>query len=243
MVKFIILTEIRTGYKWLASLLSSHPQAFCFGELFCSGRGVRQASMFDKPMRAIKEKEDPVIWLKENIEKWGQEENLDVLGFKVNYVDGKYNKKWDSLWEYIKELKIIHLTRKNLIDRALSEFLANKEKNWANEDYKSEIYIEPNHLLRIIHRSENWQKNARIMFKGMFEITYEQIQSQPKRMIELQRYLELTPQLLGSEQKKQRQYKQSHYIENYSEIRDMIRKYFPCYENMLDHLDHKEIKM
>jgi LPS sulfotransferase NodH len=235
MNKFVILTEIRTGYKWLASLICSHPKAFSFGEIFGSVRGVRQSSMFTQPLTAIKEKEDPVIWLKGNVEKWAMEKKLDVVGFKVNYVDGKYNENWDSLWKYIKsDFKIIHLTRNNLLDRALSELLASKEKNWSTHDYKAKIHIEPNHLLRIMHRSEWWQKEFRKKFKGMFELTYEEMMYNPEKLLEMQGFLGLEPQVLGSHHKKQRQFKQSHYIKNYGEISGMIREYFPCYKYMLD---------
>lgn len=248
MVKFIILTEIRTGYKWLASSLCSHPDAFCFGEIFGSTRGVRQASMFNMPIHCIIEKEDPVIWLQENIEQWGKKNKLQAVGFKLNYVDGiqlngKYNKsRWDNLWHYVSsgEYKIIHLTRANLVDRALSELLADKDKIWANDDYDSKIRIEPNHLIKIIHRSERWQADARQRFEELFEITYEQMQFVPKSLTQLQQYLGLEAQTLTSNQKKQRKNQQSYYIENYDELSTMLKIYFPCYRNMLD---HPEIKM
>ena len=234
MIKFVILTEIRTGYKWLSSLISSHPKSFCFGEIFGSDEEVRQQSMFAKPLTAIKEKEDPKIWLKDNIEKWAVKNKLDAVGFKVNYIDGKYNNNWDSLWEYIdKDFKIIHLTRNNLLDRALSELLAVKENKWATHDYKSKINIDPNHLLKIVKRSENWQKEAKNKFDRMFELTYEQMKYDPKSLINMQSFLGLEPQLLDSGSKKQRQFNQSHYIKNYKEISRIIREY-PCYKYMLD---------
>jgi len=238
MVKFVILTEIRTGYKWLANSICSHPDAFCFGEIFGSDEKVRQQSMFEKPLIAIKENEDPKDWLKSTVEKWGQ--NKKALGFKVNYVDGRringqpgFN-KWASLWKYIiDDYKIIHLTRENLLDRALSELLASKESNWANEDYKLKLNVDPNHLLKIMHRSELWQKEARTMFGEMFEVTYEQM-SNPECISNIQRYLGLTPQTLTTNQKKQRKHPQSHYIENYNEIYRMLKIHFPCYSHMLD---------
>lgn len=248
MTKFIILAEIRTGYKWLATSLSSHHNAFCFGEIFGSSKPVRQMSMFTMPLKCIEKEEDPVIWLKDNVEKWAENQNLHAVGFKLNYIDGKFldgkdNKnRWNNLWEYVSsgEYKVIHLTRANLIDRALSELLAIKESNWGNLDYKSKIHIDLNNLIKIIHRSEYWQTQARKMFDVMFEVTYEDLQSMPKKFDEIQQYLGLTARLLSSNQRKQRRKSQSHYIENYNEIYRMIKIHFPHYSNMLD---HPEIKM
>jgi len=235
MTKFVILTEIRTGYKWLSSLISSHPKAFCFGEIFGSVLDVRQSSMFTKPLRAIEEKEDPINWLKGNVEKWAEKNKIDVVGFKVNYVDGKYNDNWGSLWKYIgSEFKIIHLTRYNLLDRTLSELLALTENKWITDDYQSRIHISPQHLLKIMHRSEDWQQESRTRFQNMFEITYEEMVHTPEKLMDMQDFLGLEPQMLGSGSKKQRQFKQSNYIENYKEISDMIIEYFPCYKLMLD---------
>jgi hypothetical protein len=233
MVKFIIISEIRTGYKWVASHLCSHPKAFCFGEIFGSVEAVRQQSMFNQPLVACKENENPTDWLKNNVEKWAEKKNLDAIGFKINYVDGKHKSEWYDLWKYISsgEYRVIHLTRKNLIDRALSEMLAHKENNWANAHYNSKIDFNPEMLVKMITKSEYWQWEAKTLFPNMFELKYETI---PEQMESLQKFLDLKPHNLNSDQIKQRNKKQGAYIKNYAEIRKMITTYFPRYRFMLD---------
>ena len=239
MVKFIIISEIRTGYKWVASNLCSHPKAFCFGEIFGCSPPVRQQSMFNQPLKACKEDENPVKWLKGTVENWAEEKNLDAIGFKINYVDGKHKSEWYDLWKYISagEYKIIHLTRGNLIDRALSEMLAYEENNWANRDYKSKIVFPPETLIKMLIKSEYWQWEAGCLFPNMFELKYETI---PQQLGDLQKFLGLEPQELSSAQRRQRHKKQYHYIQNYKQLRDMIVTYFPRFKHMLDPL---EIKM
>jgi len=239
MNKFLIVAEIRSGYKWLSSLISSHPQAFCFGEIFGSDEKIRQISLFNKPIKAIKEKEDPKKWIKNNLEKWAQSQNLMACGFKMNYVDGEYNIHWNNLWKYIQEeeYKVIHLTRKNLIDRSLSELLAVKEKNWSDKNYQSKIHVDPYCLMKMIARSELWQESLRKKFKNLFEIHYEDI---PYKLDDLQEFLGLPIKKLTTFHKKQRTKKQCDYIENYKEIEKMIKNHFPKFRKMLD---IKEIKM
>lgn len=245
MNKFVILTEIRTGYKWLASLITSHPEAFCFGEIFGSVQGVRQASLFKEPIVAITEKENPVTWLQNNVEKWAEEKNLSAVGFKVNYVDGKHKPNWYPLWEYLAsgEYKIIHLKRGNTFDRTLSELLANKEGNWSDKEYESKLTIKPFHLIKMMIKSEIWQTEAEKLFPNRFDIYYEQIAEQSPEIMDMQRFIGLDPIPLATYQRKQRKGKQSDYIENYSELSIMIRTYFPRYAHMLEPPYVQKIKM
>lgn len=240
MQKFFIISESRSGYKWLATSICSHPEAFCFGEIFGSDYEVRKKSLFNQQnISAIKETENPVVWLKAVLEPWGKSRNLKALGFKINYADSEFNKYWYDLKKYLfysGEYKVIHLTRENKIDRCLSELLATQENNFGKNDYKSTLNINLNLLMLMIHRTELWQWETRKILKNRFEITYEKI---PESIFELQKYLGLNPITLTSNEEKQRKGKQSDYIVNYKELYILINQYFPCYRHMLEDINFK----
>jgi len=86
MEKFFIVSCLRSGYQLLKTYLSSHPEIFCFGEIFGSDRDIRIKSLFDQPVRVYEEGEDPSKYLDEITYPF---KHLSAIGLKINYSDHK----------------------------------------------------------------------------------------------------------------------------------------------------------
>ena len=221
--KFIIVAEIRSGYKLLSALLDSHPNCTCFGEIFGSDKTVRQLSLRKQKISAIEANESPVDWL--NTVLFPHNQTAQSVGFKLNYVCAQ-STKWVCLWHHMKEdnWKIIHLTRANLLDRLLSQKLAIKENRWHVGNYKTTVNITLDELKRITNRSLKWQEEARNFFKDnlVFELEYNNIQSSIK---EIQQFIGLHPKELRVDMNKQRSGNQGTFIDNYKSLcADCIRE-------------------
>lgn len=117
-VRFIVLSQPRTGSTLLAQSLNSHPAARCFGEIFNTKVsfihyqqwGYDQHSADDKALRA----RAPAEFLRERIFP-PRLEGVRAVGFKLMYEDPQ---AFDGLTELLRDdvgLHVLHLRRRNLL--------------------------------------------------------------------------------------------------------------------------------
>jgi len=221
MRNFAIIAELRSGYQMLATSLNSHPKAFCFGEIFGSDREVRKKSLWRQKVPVIEDSDDPVEYVKV-LNEYGVSKGYEAIGFKLNYVCAK-GPNWSHLWDHMAEdgWKFIHLTRSNLLNRLLSQIMAEQENNWSHKVYKSQATIEPSRLFFSTSQSFFWQKELRefLHHNEVFELVYEEVQANfEKKMSEVQGFLGLDVQQLTTPMKKQQTRSQSKAIKNYREL-------------------------
>jgi hypothetical protein len=133
------------------------------------------------------------------------------------------------VWNYVREsgIRIIHIKRRNLLDRYLSHKLAEKSGAWAllKKQYKQTvepIILDASDCVKNFHQSEFWQKQADDFFKNnpksilFFEYLCEYLNEESKK---IQEFLSLEPQELTSITIKQQTKKKSEVIKNFDELK------------------------
>lgn len=233
--KFVILGEQRTGSNFLQMLLASHNNVLCFGELFNENEDIRRKSLkiayqLVKEDEAINLGDLPDEYLENHIYK-KYPSYIKAVGFRLFYTHGK-NLEWSGLWEYlsIAMIKVIHLKRKNLLDRYLSHELANETNTWMvtdkeNTSFKQPINLHPANCFKDFHRSVKFQKEADSFFSNSpkidvyYEDLYQHLSTESRR---IQEFLNLEFNELYSVTKKQQRKKKSEMIENYHELKERL---------------------
>lgn len=112
-VPFIVLTRSRTGSNLLLSFLNGHPNVFCEGEIFARLDGA-----------------DPLVRLRGSFGR--QPRHIHAKGFKIFYyhpLDADAAEFWKAL-ERRTEIRVIHLTRENILRTLLSRKIAGIRGSW-----------------------------------------------------------------------------------------------------------------
>ena len=120
--KFIILARSRVGSNLLISYLNSHPNIHALGEMF--GNNHNEANINFR-------KENPLKFLNEFCFR-SYAKGIKAVGFKIFYyhpVNGESRAIWDDL-KNMKDLKIIHLKRENILRTHLSRAIAGQTDKW-----------------------------------------------------------------------------------------------------------------
>lgn len=237
MIKFVIIAEARCGYQFLASLLRSHPDVMCFGEVFGRKHEVRKSSLFGEDLPVSEEKDSAIKYLESQLVSHAVRNNKKVIGFKLNHNDCVEIENWKSLWNYLVEekWKVIHLQRKNLLDRALSEKLAIKDWNWNLKIYDSGVRItfdelEYYHNRSVERKNQIYKKFAK---NEMLDVFYEELNEKTKSTCAtVQSFLNIDTKTLSSTMKKQRIGGQATFIINYRHLYHRCIKH-PIYKKWL----------
>jgi LPS sulfotransferase NodH len=227
--RFVILGEQRTGSTYLQTLLASHRNILSFGELFNPSERIR-GQIPRKIARPIELGEDPVEYLKNYVFK-EYHPGVRAVGFRLFYTHAR-DDNWVDVWEYLRSrnIKIIHLKRRNLLSRYLSYELARRSNEWinyqaSNGSYTEPINLDPQDCFRDFCTSLWYQERVDEFFKHnlKIEVIYEQLQNnlveESKR---IQDFLETDYQPLSSKTKKQRTKKKSEIITNYADLRRFL---------------------
>jgi len=240
---FVILADNRTGSTWLQSLLNDHPEIFCGSELFGSG--------IDPPWG--KEIDDKILDLRENSRYiqilkafYAADSALDIspavtyMGFKFFYNhqplknfngldDSSPGHKFLSYLINLKDLKIIHLQRRNLLKCYTSLVLAKKERDWfSSEDLKNKITkvkIDFEDFKYFVKKRIRAISLYKTFFKGcdMISIYYEDLVS--NQLAQLNRLLQflgvsVRPLSLSFPSYQMHPEHISNYISNYSSLKE-----------------------
>lgn len=213
MKHFVIMAQIRTGYQLLASLLYSHSKVLSLGEIFVHPKDVRIRSLFGAKISPYEPDVDPVEYVEHTLDPYAEKIGAEILGFKLNYTE-------HILWDYMKsnDWHIIHLTRRNLLDRLISQKLAIQETKWNFKEYTSTIEISASELHA--YSDDSLIRQAKVNdFFNPHSIIYEDLIKNPTKTVDsLLDFLGLPPQQLTSPMIKQRTGPQSQYISNYARL-------------------------
>ncbi|MCA9917730.1 MAG: sulfotransferase domain-containing protein [Anaerolineales bacterium] len=227
--KFIILAQERTGSIWLQRLLDSHPEIECVGELFNNSAQVRQT--IRKVARPIADNEPPVPYLNEFVYK-AYPAPVQAVGFRLFYEHG-WHRTWMPLWHYLRDegVKIIHLQRRNLLDRYLSFQLAMRSNIWiklkdAPDNHNAPIVLDPQDCFNNIKYSEQLRAERAEFFSNnlVLNVAYEDLQADfDGETAVIQQFLGVSPQALTAKTKKQTTKQKRELIANYDELRDLVK--------------------
>lgn len=230
--KFIILGRSRTGSNFLASMLRSHGEVICFGELFHSVR--RDTIFWDYPgfevtpeALALRER-DPLGFIDTRVFA-SVPRHVKAVGFKLFYNQAQ-DENWRSVWNYMKaqtSCKVIHLRRRNIVRVHLSEKIADKTQRWAilrDDDAHRDVAVELTFgecLKTLKHEREDSERYQRF-FAGndVLEVFYEELVSNTDAETDrIQRFLGVPRRQLRAKSRKQARQPLTTMISNYDELK------------------------
>lgn len=212
--RFVVITRSRTGSNLLISLMNSHPQIEAKGEVFSRLEGKKTRVIYDEVF--------PV------------KSDLSCLGFKIFYyhpLDSKDRSIWKIL-EEDKEIKIIHLQRKNLLRVHISRLIAGKTDAWTSREEAGisaddkTVHISIDDLFSDIEESLDYIKNTKDRFcdHQVLEVFYEDLTAKRDQVMEdVFSFLDLPMANLTSDLKKQNPEELSALVSNFDEVMNRLK--------------------
>jgi len=169
--RFAIVGNARTGSNYLLDGLRTSPSVRMYHEIFADhNRQVGQD--FDKISSTVFQPES---------------KSTKIVGFKVFY-----NHLTDDEWKRLlawRDLKIIHLTRRNRLRTVISLEIAFKTGQWtqsgkghSGEFKEKRLKLDSSKLLKRLEQIEEGEAKARSRFRDreMLEVVYEELVRSPK---------------------------------------------------------------
>lgn len=251
MIKFLIITQPRSGSAWFMSNLNSHPQIYCprVPTLFskCNLSPIKwfkprflQVSHPRSPYykyRSLSFKRQIAHRLNRNkiihdflSALYAENHNAKAVGFKMNY---SQIRKYAATISWVKQndVKIIQLIRNNLLKRLVSHKIANtrdlRHSTQSVEPIK--VHIDPEVLIDDFRRSQKRFAKYRKYFRDTLgvpylEIAYESLFADfDSEIREVLKFLEIDRILpLTSELVKMNPDSLKDIIENYGEVKQAL---------------------
>ena len=232
--KFIILSTARSGSNYLVSLLNSHSQIHCFGEVinptfvdltypgYDPKPGYSPEGLLEfrsrHPLRFINE----IVFQKYDC-------TINAVGLKIFYHHTRI-KILNVIWSYLinmPNLKILHLKRKNLLKCYLSDIIAQKTNVWKIYDPRHttkdvRVELDPEECLSyfIRTRQDVDQFSSSLDSKDCLEIFYNGlVNDYVNETTRIQKFLNLEVQTLKSSLHKQNIRPLSQVISNYWDLK------------------------
>lgn len=209
--KFVVITDGRRGSTLLISLLDNHPNIKAYGEEF----------------RRLEGKNWEKIW-QETFSK--ELKQVKHVGFKIFY-SHPYDDKSKLVWRHIKSdknIKIIHLKRKNLLRAYLSKLIALKTDIWFERGNDKRIPINYRRtkldIVKCLKEFETilaYEEQIKDEFSShsYIEIEYENLSKNRQLVMDkIFRFLNIPSKLVKSNLKRQNPERLEKLIKNHSEI-------------------------
>lgn len=225
--RFVILCLGRSGSSHLQSLLDSHPDVRCFGEVF-SDRVPPDAPGFIHSHH-----DDPTAYLGSLL----GEPQESAVGFKLPMNSLRAHPPAGEAVRQDRGLLVIRLSRRNLLAQLVSRRLqaATRISHSIQGDYgETTVEIEPQHALSALRRMEADEAELDGLARDheTFEIAYEEVAA-GERLDDLQRFLGVEPAALRSWFEKLGTRPLSEAVENWAELANGLRG--TRYETLLSH--------
>jgi len=227
--RFIILGRSRSGSNFLRGLLNAHSQVVVLGELFQNQAAIGWAYPGYLETRQLLSlfHNEPVRFLEDKVFKRFPK-RIRAVGFKIFYYHAQ-NDNWEPVWDYLigqKDLKVIHIKRKNILRTHLSRKLAAMTDNWVNttggkSDHKG-VTLDYEECLRDFEQTREWEQSYDRHFAGHenIEITYEDLAlDYASQIVRLQDFLGIMREEVKPQTFKQSSQPLSQAITNYFELK------------------------
>ncbi|XOF35362.1 MAG: sulfotransferase [Candidatus Electrothrix sp. YB6] len=233
--KFIILGHQRSGSSMMIGTLRTHPQIVGFGELFTAdsvGFNVEGYDNYSTRTLALRNKY-PVDFLDRHIFSFYPDE-IQAVGFKFFPEHIERNARFRCIRQWLeqnKDIKLIHLTRKNLLAAYTSLLVAMKDGRFGILD-KSErstttVTIDPTECLAEFQQRKASHEEIKqyIRLHEVFDIVYEDLAADPHRHLKaIQQFIGTDIRDLQVSKVKQETRSLSEVIENYDELQNFFRQ-------------------
>ena len=213
---FVILCLGRTGSTHLVSLLDSHPQIRCFGELFPHERGTLDETY------APHWSSDPI----EYVASLAAEVTEAAVGFKLPMGSIQAHPEALRLLEP-ERIRMVRLSRGNLLSVFVSRRLlaSTRVSQSTSGDYgDATVTLDPKQCLSMFRKTEEHERYLDEIADGKptFRITYEEFVV-GRGLPEVQSFLGVEPVSLQSNFDRVRKRPLSQTIENWPEIEGALR--------------------
>ena len=212
--RFAIVGNARTGSNYLLDGLKSSPAIRMYHEIFAShNRDVGRD--FEKILSTLHRYES---------------RSTRLVGFKVFY-----NHLTDEEWEKLvrrKDLRVIHLTRRNRLRTVISLEIAFKTGQWtkagnSGSPKEKRIMLDPLKLIQRLEQIEEGEAATRVRFcdRPILEVIYEDLVQSPHEVFEsVGAYLDVNGIDPGKIRlKRQNPESLEQLIINYNEVADVLR--------------------
>ena len=230
-VRYIITCPARTGSSMLVGYLQSHPDICSHAEVFAPGHvefyGIHaklKPPLLDLfyELRAS----DPIAYLNNYVFYAGKRK---AVGFKFKYEELSLP-QFKHLAEHIRNdlsIKIIHLTRDDLLERYVSQYIAVHVNNFFNTQKEDHllapvtIRLRPKECQKEFDFTSQRQKQYRAFFSRhvVLEISYEDlVQRSQQTLAIIQDFLGVEQRELKTGQLKLQRNPMSKVLENYDEL-------------------------
>lgn len=233
--RFIILGRSRVGSNMLRSLLNTHNNLYCFGELFRHRGEVgwdtryyrhRLLDLFSEG-KFLQDR--PIDFLSQKIFK-RYPAAIQAVGFKIFYYHA-LDPEWKDVWTYLKEnnIHIIHLKRRNLLQVLLSKKLAETSGNWTGKSYGDvKLHLDPATCSEEFQKTEQWWEEFDEFFRynNSLEVWYEDlavdVKSETGRIFDFLG-VQADERTIQPSTRKQRKTPPDERIENFEELKNYFQ--------------------
>ena len=177
--RFAIVGNARTGSNFLLDGLKTSPAIRMYHEIFAS-HNREIGKDFDKVLSTVLQYESL---------------STQMVGFKVFY-NHLTEEEWKKLVDW-KDLKVIHLTRRNRLKTVISLEIAFKTGQWTKAGHsggpkEKGVMLDPFKLIKQIEHIEQGEAATRARFcdREILEVVYEElVQSPPQVFRSVSEYL------------------------------------------------------
>jgi hypothetical protein len=171
--RFAIVGNARTGSNYLLDGLKTSPSIRMYHEIFAD---------HNRPVGRDFEKVLATVFQPES-------KSTQMVGFKVFY-NHLTEEEWQKLLAY-RDLKIIHLTRRNRLRTVISLEIAFKTGHWTNSRTSSapkekRVSLDPTKLIKRLEQIEEGEMDTRCRFndRPILEVVYEELVRSPRQVFE-----------------------------------------------------------
>jgi LPS sulfotransferase NodH len=240
--RFMVLATARTGSNLLLSLLSGHPAIKTHGELF-----KLDAVSHESLVEAL---DDPIAYLERRLDK-AHRGKMAAVGFKMFYhhltlehvqmlapvsafVDTHYDrptleKRFKDAWDRLiadRELAIIHLKRRNMLDTFISLKTALRTQQWWSlarpGEAETVLHLDPEECREYFRRLDALVATADDAFAHhpKIEVVYEDLVGQRhETMSKVFAFLNVPWHPVTTRMSRQRSAPTSEVVVNYGELK------------------------
>jgi LPS sulfotransferase NodH len=230
--RFIILSRSRSGSNYLRGLLNSHSKIIVFSEFFKNNALIEWGlpGYKDTQKTLALFQNDPVDFLEKKVyQKYPR--HIAAVGFKLFYYHAR-DAKWSMLWPYLqssKDIRIIHLKRKNILETHLSRQRALVTDKWANISGEKEaqptIPLQYEECLDDFVQTRTWEQDSDKYFSQhqLMDVYYEDLaRDHQAEMQKIQAFLGVDYEPVAPQTFKQATLPLSKSITNYVELKDQF---------------------
>ncbi len=228
--KFIVLGRSRVGSNFLRGLLNAHPQIAAYGEIFRDIKAMDwdHLGYFQSTKMMDLIQSDPVRFLETKL--FGKyPRSIAAVGFKIFYYHAQ-NGGEAPVWSFLrdkKDLRIIHLKRRNILETHLSRQKAAVTDSWVNTSRSKEaqpaIQLDYEACRQDFNQTRAWEEEYDRLFAdhAKIEVIYEELAGNYQaEMARIQEFLGVKLEAVAPTTFRQSSQPLAQAIANYAELKE-----------------------